>query len=511
MMSLDPYERFFIHTTLYVHFISLFIALLFFMIVKEKSEKGSVKNSFMFAHFLIILWLIGKILKTVAPVLFLRWSFNVLYYIGILPIGPAFFLFSNALLGRDLKKNTKKIIFIPSMLLFFVVLTNPLHHLFYKTYTFFSDSFGLFFYVHVVITYIFMIISIFLLLRGAFTQKSTTRKAISLVIGALLPLLVNLNYVMHWIEPMFDFTPIVYNFSLIILGFAAFHFDFFNFVPKTVIKALDLLPGAIAINNNLYGIEPDTPFQRHKSANYTIQIQKQSLSVTRYINLESVIQKTEKLKTMAALKTEKHQQLNSEINKRVAVAIQKEKMNFAGEIHDILGYSISSIICLLENCRFLRLKNDAYRVTIQQAINLASQSQTELNNQLAKERPAHWKKKFFQLLSEIEMNAISCELIFNKNETYSDRSYRIFYKTLKESVTNCLKHSAADKLIVAIQKKMNEVSLYIIDNGKGCADIFEGTGLANMRRRINEIGGEINFYSEDGAGFQVSVSFSDVE
>lgn len=507
MTSLDPYERVFIHTLLYIHLISLFIALIFFMIVKEKAKESPVKNSFLAVHSMIILWILGKILKTIAPVLFLRWSFNIMYYIGILPLGPAFFIFSRSLLGRETNIRIQCLLYIPSIIIFFIALTNPLHYLFYDQYTFFKDSFGPVFYIHFILTYLFMISSIISLLYGAYKYKTASFKAYALIAGALLPLFINLNYILDILDPMFDITPIAYNISIIILGFAAFNFDFFNFFPEAVIKALDSLPGALKIKGRLLGKKPETIHKKHIKNTYLIKIKNRKITIERYIDTEIIYNQTETLKHIEKTKEQTNEEIYKEIEKRVSLVMQKERTKIAGELHDILGYSLSSIIFLLEHCRFSGLKDHEYRRNIDKALTISNKSINELNHQLSNRSQVLWKTKFFQLLSELEFYELRYELIVDQIDNYSDTLFRIFYKILKECITNCIKYSNADKLTIAIQKVSNTVFYVILDNGLGCENLLQGTGLTNMKRRIDEINGEIRFFSERNSGFQISISF----
>ena len=470
-----------------------------------KAEKGTVKSAFVLVHTLIIIWLTGKILKTVSPILLLRWSSNVLYYLGILPLGPAYFLFSRAIIGKKDSRRFKAFLFIPSFVFCIVLITNPLHYLFYSHYNFETDSFGPLFYAHLVITYIFIILSVATLFYAASINKRKKMKALSLAAGAMLPLFINLYYIFVSVSPMFDTTPIYYNASLIILGISAFYHDFFNFIPKAVSSALNSLPGIICIGHKSYGIEKDKICDDFKQSVYSIQINKKEISIRRCINIDPIIEGTRKLQSNLAEMNKRHCEIKREIKRKVESLQYQERLRLAGEVHDILGYSISSIICLIESCRFNKSVDDEYNSKIQNALEITSSGISELHHFFSKESEASWKSKFFQLISKIEIYGLKSELIISETGNLNEENYRIFYKILKESLTNCLKHGEADKIIIAAHQSGDKILFHIIDNGAGCRHIYMGTGLLNMKRRIEKISGEINFFSELGSGFQITI------
>jgi signal transduction histidine kinase len=88
------------------------------------------------------------------------------------------------------------------------------------------------------------------------------------------------------------------------------------------------------------------------------------------------------------------------------------------------------------------------------------------------------------------------------------------FRVLQESLTNVHRHSKSSKADVSLRVFRNEVVLRIRDYGKGIpAEVLErfrqnrahgGVGLAGMRERIHELGGELEVDSE-GHGMQILV------
>jgi autotransporter-associated beta strand protein len=80
----------------------------------------------------------------------------------------------------------------------------------------------------------------------------------------------------------------------------------------------------------------------------------------------------------------------------------------------------------------------------------------------------------------------------------------------KEALTNAVKHAQATAVRVEVSFDTEVWRIQISDNGKGfdpAAARTEGTGLRNMRRRMEEIGGTFELQSQSGHGTTVRLVF----
>jgi len=83
------------------------------------------------------------------------------------------------------------------------------------------------------------------------------------------------------------------------------------------------------------------------------------------------------------------------------------------------------------------------------------------------------------------------------------------YYIIRESVVNCIKHSAATSIHIVIRLIEITCQFSITDNGRGMssARVGEGMGLANMKTRINKLGGKMEINSHQ-KGTRVSGYFT---
>lgn len=86
------------------------------------------------------------------------------------------------------------------------------------------------------------------------------------------------------------------------------------------------------------------------------------------------------------------------------------------------------------------------------------------------------------------------------------------YRIVSELVNNSIKHSEADNINVQLIIDANRIHLTVEDDGKGfdvhTAENNGGTGLRNVRSRIESLGGKVEMVTAPGKGTEVNVEFS---
>ncbi len=154
----------------------------------------------------------------------------------------AFFEFAYIYLKeKKLDKKVKWIIYAIGFIQFVIVATNPLHYKFYSIFDFWGDEFGPLFYVHVVINYLFILTGMFMC-SIKFKQQVKNKSKIEqnlIFMAILVPLVFNFIYITRMLEAVFDYlniqifdtTPIVYTWSILIFVYATFKYEFFYVNP----------------------------------------------------------------------------------------------------------------------------------------------------------------------------------------------------------------------------------------------------------------------------------------
>ena len=119
------------------------------------------------------------------------------------------------------------------------------------------------------------------------------------------------------------------------------------------------------------------------------------------------------------------------------------------------------------------------------------------------------------LIDSIEGMAANIEgtgevkVILNVDEKVEDLlpEYKnIIYISIKEALTNSIKHGEAKEISINIKLGKNKIFLSIQDNGLGCSNLMKGNGLIGIEDRINKFGGDVTYSGKDKKGFKIDLS-----
>lgn len=502
------------------HFLALAVILIVNAWFYRNAEKNGLLYRYLSLQIALGIWIISKMLKTVAPNSDLRWFFIVSQYFGICMLGPLLLLFAwRYVYGKEAHRIIKILLYVPALGLFLVVASNPLHYLFYATYTFYRDTFGPLYYAVSGYSYILVLLSTGLFLYGLRKQhKENIAGDIFIALAAVLPLLINIAYSYRLIRPLFDYTPLYMTLSLVFFGIAAFRSRFLGILPaawKTLLLELEdplLLiddNGRIIQTNKLpFGIEVKEEIHFKEQ---TYRLHRKSMlpgsTIYHYVDTSSIdaIKKeltnknTELEETIAALQLQNRKTLN----------MMKASLfnKYSRQLHDILGHSLTQIIYLLRLEKEKPGNNSQKKERYIVIDSILSRGIQQLENSLD-ESIAEGNSLSIALRNLIEASCfpdIKIDFFLRGNEIPLDEEVvQELCSCCREAITNAVKHGKAKKIDVLVLYGKKQVALLIVDNGQGCAHIHQGNGLSLMQNAIAAHHGTIAFSSESGGGFQLT-------
>lgn len=189
-----------IYTIELFHIIAVLFTLAFTYYLYLKTKKTVLFFSYTVVVSMLLIWMISKIFKTIAPNINLRWFFIVIQYFGVQFTGVSIIVFAFLITkGKLLNKKTILLLCIPPCVGFLIVVTNPYHKLFYSYFDFYKDSFGILFYPIAIITYLYLLIGVILLANRFTYQPQFKNKIVIARIFAviiLVPLTANIYYLL---------------------------------------------------------------------------------------------------------------------------------------------------------------------------------------------------------------------------------------------------------------------------------------------------------------------------
>jgi signal transduction histidine kinase len=78
------------------------------------------------------------------------------------------------------------------------------------------------------------------------------------------------------------------------------------------------------------------------------------------------------------------------------------------------------------------------------------------------------------------------------------------YRIIQEAITNVVRHAGTSQCRVSIDRQEDELSIEVVDNGRGGAITGTGFGIVGMRERAELLGGDFSAGPRPGGGFRVS-------
>lgn len=188
------------------------------------------------------------------------------------------------------------------------------------------------------------------------------------------------------------------------------------------------------------------------------------------------------------------------------LAVEEERHRFARDLHDLLGHSLSLIVLKSEVTRRL-LPDQPYRAT-SEVHEIEQVARTVL--QEVREVVRGYRQP--TLATEIAGACVALDaanIATHVEQTLGPLSARIeavLAWTVREGVTNVLRHSQAQHCTILLLQTKEAVRVEIIDDGTGGASWRPGSGLSGLGERVANIGGQLEADTLLQGGFCLRVT-----
>lgn len=203
-----------------------------------------------------------------------------------------------------------------------------------------------------------------------------------------------------------------------------------------------------------------------------------------------------------------------ELEKAYAVAKEvsalEERQRIAKDIHDTAGHSITTVIMQTEAAsRILDVNPQDAKNKIVAANLQAKHALEELRNSVHLLSGTAENVTLQDALLKIIHESTDGTGIKIRHEIddifLSGAKYRFLCNTLKEGISNGLRHGNATAFWVEFKKENGRAFFLLSDNGTGVkTESFQtGFGLTTMTERVKALGGEIAFESHEEEGFEI--------
>ena len=193
------------------------------------------------------------------------------------------------------------------------------------------------------------------------------------------------------------------------------------------------------------------------------------------------------------------------------VTALEERQRIAKDIHDTAGHSITTVIMQTEAAkRILEQDPKEAKQKIVAANLQAKHALDELRDSVHLLSGSSANQTLSSALEEIlHESTDGTEIIIRSHVediTVSPAKQRFLCNSLKEGISNGLRHGKATAFWFELKEEDGKVFFLLSDNGKGVEkNLKEGFGLSAMRNRAKTLGGEVTFESEENEGFELKI------
>ncbi len=221
----------------------------------------------------------------------------------------------------------------------------------------------------------------------------------------------------------------------------------------------------------------------------------------------------------------KNAQLRHEHELKTAIAqietqsrLQQQRLEISRDLHDNIGAQLTFIISSVENIRHaFEISHPKLDGKLGEISHFAQSTIRELRDTIwamnsqeilfddLKARILNFVEKAQSATGQIEFQfAIDPTLASVKLSSVAGMN---IYRTIQEAVNNAVKHARAQRLLIWAHRSDSDIELVIEDDGDGfdIVNAPRSNGLANMEKRISEIGGTFLLRSDLGKGTKISI------
>lgn len=521
---------------------AVFLSLLSVGWLLSRGNKNKTTLLFILCQGLIILWCLTQFFN-VLPLD--KWQKYIAYdicFLGICMIGPTWLLFSCFYSERKVTPGMALGLYLLPIFHYVMMLTNELHHLYYRIFQSDYTAYGPLFFTNAAYTYLCVFWGMAVIWRNLKKNPTSNLQVKAVLLSVCLPIAFNLLYLSGFINPGVDITPIAFSASSLLLLIATYRYNFLNVNTLASDRILEHIAEGVLIYNTAGRItysnrlsetllgtkkgdavtsfyaafESDHPAaaweQEEPIHGLVTVIKGKTLEFHRYHYLDrknrviaSIIMFSDVSRYYELLERTRELAVSNQ-----QLAIEKERNRIAQEVHDTAGHTLTMIRSLakLAETGYAGGSHEQMNDYLSQIRQLSGDGIRELRGSINNLKQISTcglvAQGVLQLADSVKEMEIEVCLQGSDDIKYSHLS-PVIYGCMREAITNSLKYAHASHMDIILKFHEDSLGFYLVDNGTGCAVITDGHGLTGMRERVAEASGSFHAASAPGEGFQIAI------
>ncbi|GAA3378966.1 sensor histidine kinase [Streptomyces sannanensis] len=185
-------------------------------------------------------------------------------------------------------------------------------------------------------------------------------------------------------------------------------------------------------------------------------------------------------------------------------AVEKERLRFSRDLHDLLGHTLSVIVVKSEAARRLAPRDlDAALAQVCDIEAVGRQALTEIREAVTGYREGSLATELDRARDALTAAGIE-PVVRQSGPPLPPQTAALLGWVVRESVTNAIRHSGASRCEIEVRVTSERVRLVITDDGGGVGSTTPGSGLKGLTERLAASGGTLRSGPGDRRGFRVT-------
>jgi signal transduction histidine kinase len=208
-----------------------------------------------------------------------------------------------------------------------------------------------------------------------------------------------------------------------------------------------------------------------------------------------------------------YEKLQESYDTKEQLLIERERNKIAGDIHDTVGHTLTTVIVELEAAKRLMKKDmelsleklDLAQEQVRKGLNDIRKSVRTLKNG---EEVLDFRASIVSLIKETEKHSgVSIEYTLDDFKDLDVVIHRVLLRALQEGLTNGIRHGQSSEFKLSINQINNCIAFSLSDNGCGTEALKLGFGLSNMKHRVEQLNGKlvVNLKKNNGCSIYIEI------
>ncbi|MFK5688145.1 sensor histidine kinase [Ornithinimicrobium sp. LYQ92] len=189
------------------------------------------------------------------------------------------------------------------------------------------------------------------------------------------------------------------------------------------------------------------------------------------------------------------------------LAVIRERMRFASDLHDIQGHTLHVVKLKIALAQKLVHRDGGAGADLDRVEQELREMYALVGDTIAQSKEVAYGQRRLNLAAELEnavnlFRAAGIQVRVERRSDVGPRHVELLGQVLRETTTNILRHAQA----ALVRIELDERSITVVNDGATEEELPALRGLATLRRRVAEDGGELHVELADGR-FRTAAAF----